>query len=73
MDLCSGILCTIVFVIFLLHCLFEVHYFLRMCLVLINARLMKKRAHILDQTEVKGELLIMREHCAIRCFYDYIS
>lgn len=55
MDLCCGIFCTIIFVIFLLHCLFEVHYFLRMCLVLIIARFMKKRAHILDQTDVKGE------------------
>lgn len=55
MGLCS-FLCVAIFIIFLLHCFFEVHYFLRMTLCVIMARFTKKKAHILDQTTFGGEL-----------------
>jgi hypothetical protein len=47
-------LCVVILVIFLLHCFFEVHYFLRMCLCVIMARFTKKKAYILDQTTFGG-------------------
>ncbi|CRK90770.1 CLUMA_CG004462, isoform A [Clunio marinus] len=47
-------LCVVIFIIFILHCFFEVHYFLRMTLCVILARFTKKKAHILDQTSFGG-------------------
>lgn len=38
-----------------LYALFELHYFLRMCLCVITARFFKKRMHILDPTAVVGK------------------
>lgn len=55
MVMCT-FLCIAVLVIFLLHCFFEVHYFLRMTLCVIMARFTKKKAHILDQTTFGGKL-----------------
>lgn len=46
----ASILCAIVAVLFVLHCFFDVHYFLRMILCLVMARFTKKKAHILDLT-----------------------
>ncbi|KAG4074986.1 hypothetical protein HA402_014565 [Bradysia odoriphaga] len=37
-----------------LYALFEVHYFLRMCLCVINARFIKRNAGILDTLQVTG-------------------
>lgn len=54
MAICT-ILCVIVFVIFLLHCFFEVHYFMRMTLCVIMARFTKKKAYILDTTSFGGK------------------
>lgn len=53
MALCT-FLCVAVLVIFILHCFFEVHYFLRMCLTVLMARFTKKKAYILDQTTFGG-------------------
>lgn len=38
-----------------LYGLFELHYFLRMCLCVVTARFLKKRMHILDTGTVVGE------------------
>lgn len=38
----------------ILYALFEVHYFLRMCLCVINARFLKRSASILDTLQVTG-------------------
>lgn len=51
----STILCIAVLVLFLLHCFFEVHYFLRMILTVVLARFTKKKAYILDQTTFGGK------------------
>lgn len=40
-----------------LYALFEVHYFLRMCLCVINARFIKRRAGILDTLQVTGQYM----------------
>ncbi|XP_049297840.1 protein THEM6 [Anopheles funestus] len=37
-----------------LYALFELHYFLRMCLCVVSARFLKKRMHILDTGTVVG-------------------
>ncbi|XP_058126544.1 protein THEM6 [Anopheles ziemanni] len=37
-----------------LYALFELHYFLRMCLCVLSARFLKKRMHILDTSSVVG-------------------
>ncbi|KAJ6647875.1 Protein THEM6 [Pseudolycoriella hygida] len=37
-----------------LYALFEVHYFLRMCLCVINARFIKRNASILDTLQITG-------------------
>lgn len=42
--------------IVILYILFEVHYFLRMCLCAINARVFKRNVDILDSTKVTGKL-----------------
>lgn len=44
---CLGSLC-------ILYCLFELHYFLRMCLCVILARFVKRKCHILETTTVSG-------------------
>ncbi|XP_035907587.1 protein THEM6 [Anopheles stephensi] len=41
-------------VVGLLYALFELHYFLRMCLCVVSARYLKKRMHILDTGTVAG-------------------
>lgn len=38
-----------------LYALFELHYFLRMCLCVILARFVKRKCHILETTTVAGE------------------
>lgn len=48
-------LCVVVFAIFLVHCFFELHYFLRMILCLVMARFAKKKAHIMDLTTVQSK------------------
>ncbi|KAI8127987.1 protein THEM6 [Lucilia cuprina] len=40
--------------ILLLYCLFELHYFLRMCLCVLLARFVKRKCHILETTTVSG-------------------
>lgn len=51
-------LCTVLGIVLgvlvALYVLFELHYFLRMCLCVIAARYVKKRIHILDTTTVTG-------------------
>uniref|UniRef100_A0A1I8MM50 Protein THEM6 n=1 Tax=Musca domestica TaxID=7370 RepID=A0A1I8MM50_MUSDO len=42
------------FSILLLYCLFELHYFLRMCLCVFLARFVKRKCHILETTTVSG-------------------
>ncbi|KAM7347780.1 protein THEM6 isoform 1-T2 [Cochliomyia hominivorax] len=41
-------------VILLFYCLFELHYFLRMCLCVLLARFVKRKCHILESTTVSG-------------------
>lgn len=52
-------LCTVLGTVFgvlvALYGLFELHYFLRMCLCVVSARFLKKRMHILDTSSVVGE------------------
>lgn len=43
----------------LLHALFEVHYFLRMFITVFLARFCRKRVHILDETSVYGESIVV--------------
>lgn len=43
--------------ILLLYCLFELHYFLRMCLCVLLARFVKRKCHILETTTVSGMYL----------------
>ncbi|XP_050096409.1 protein THEM6 [Anopheles aquasalis] len=51
-------LCTVLGTVFgvlvALYGLFELHYFLRMCLCVVSARFLKKRMHILDTSSVVG-------------------
>lgn len=49
--LLSGVLALVV----VLYWSLEVHYFLRMGLCVLHARLFKKKLHILDSTSVTGE------------------
>ncbi|XP_055630198.1 protein THEM6 [Toxorhynchites rutilus septentrionalis] len=51
--LCT-VLAIVLGVIVALYALFELHYFLRMCLCLIAARYIKKRIHILETATVGG-------------------
>uniref|UniRef100_A0A182IQ57 Protein THEM6 n=1 Tax=Anopheles atroparvus TaxID=41427 RepID=A0A182IQ57_ANOAO len=51
-------LCTVLGIVLgvlvALYALFELHYFLRMCLCVLSARFLKKRMHILDTSSVVG-------------------
>ncbi|XP_058066650.1 protein THEM6 [Anopheles bellator] len=51
-------LCTVLGIVLgvlvALYGLFELHYFLRMCLCVVSARFLKKRMHILDTSSVVG-------------------
>lgn len=42
-------------VLVLLYGLLEIHYFLRMCLCVLMARFVKKKANILETTSVTGK------------------
>lgn len=52
-------LCTVLGIVLgvlvALYALFELHYFLRMCLCVVAARYIKKRMHILETATVTGE------------------
>lgn len=49
-----------------LYALFELHYFLRMCLCVIAARYVKKRIHILETTTVTGEFGLLLFLCVLK-------
>lgn len=49
-----------------LYALFELHYFLRMCLCVIAARYVKKRIHILETTTVTGEFGVLLFLCVLK-------
>ena len=51
-------------VVLLFYCLFELHYFLRMCLCVALARFVKRKCHILETTTVSGTY-----YCHL--FFDY--
>lgn len=56
MDTWCYILVGITGAVLFLYALFEIHYFLRMCLCVINARFLKRNAGILDTLHVTGTL-----------------
>ena len=57
----SSVFCVIIVVLFVLHCFFDVHYFLRMILCLVMARFTKKKAHILDLTTFYSKSILILE------------
>lgn len=52
--ICYLVTSVLAFVLLLYSCL-ELHYFLRLLLAIVLAKFCKKKTHILDEVNVKGE------------------